>query len=637
MNFSVEDILKELNDEQKLAVQNMYGPMFLISGPGSGKTRVVVERTKYMIAMGIAPESMLLFTFTNKAAKEIKKRISEAVGDVLASKITVGTYHSFCCRLLRGHAPLLGYTNSFSIFDADDSKKVATRVLAGANIKPKDLLSYIDSQKRKLISPQYALAEAMENKDSLALYYEKYQSELFRQNAMDFNCLIYNAIKLLQSNSEVLAQVNEKYKYITTDEFQDSSTSDITFIRLLVGKNNNICFVGDEDQSIYSFRGADITAVMNVGELFPNLKQFNLSRNYRSSNTIVSAAKSLIVRNSDRFNKDMFTENEDGDEIIVLEEKNQREEALRIANVIKILTGPNHNYKHSEIAILYRASAASRAIEEVFLKSSIPYQIVSGVNFYQRKEIKDIIAYLKFIDNPYDVESFVRAVGAPKRGVGESTIQKIIDNAKKDIQSIDMYTSSMELLESKLIKGTAKKGLTNFCSTCMTVAVLRDDLSVADLIREVIKFTDYYSYLENEYEENSGDRIGNVMELIELAYLSTDLTEFLSTTSLASNMDMDKSDSGHVQMMTLHMSKGLEYPVVFIVSCNDGTLPFHRSLNSEMAISEERRLMYVGMTRAEKRLFITRPKTVQQNGQTTTPNLSRFVNEIDKKYIFKND
>ena len=628
------DILKELNEEQMDAVINYSGPIFLVAGPGSGKTRVVVDRTKYMILDGVNPSNILLFTFTNKAAREIKERISLSLGDETASLITMGTYHSFCCRLLRQYSTKIGYKKEFTIFDTEDSKKVLGKILSGTDIAPRDLIPYISGQKRKLISPQRALENAVANNDAYATYYEQYQTELYNQEAMDFDDLIYNTIKLLQGNPDVLAKVNTKYTYISADESHDSSMSDLTLIRLLAGERQNVCFILDEDQSIYSFRGADIEAVLAAQTMYKDLNIMYLNRNYRCTSTIVEASKSVIAHNTGRLGKKIFAHNQGGDKIIILEEKNAQMEAIRIARTIQLLT-TKYGHKYEDIALLYRTNQLSRQLEEIFLRFKIPYEIISGVNFYQRKEIKDLVAYIQFLVNPYNVEAFTRIVNVPRRGVGKASIEKIIDIAREDLEPKSLLTACQEALDRKVIKGKARAGLDRFVEAIELVGHLQESVTVPELIREVIKQVNYYTYLEVEYEDGYEERALNVAELIELSYDAETLEQFLETTTLSSNMDLSEEDNNRVKLMTLHMSKGLEYPVVFLVGCNEGTLPFFRATSKE-AIEEERRLFYVGMTRAKKRLFITRPKLVQLNGYMTSPQMTRYVSEIDESCVFKN-
>ena len=625
------NILSKLNEEQKLPVVDYLGPQFLVAGPGSGKTHTLVARTQYMLLDGINPSNILLFTFTNKAAKEIKERISNAVGAEAAALITTGTYHSFCCRLLRQYGEHLGYKKGFSIFDMDDSKKVIKKVLKGTDIDPSMLISYMSKQKRKLISPKKSIENSVGIKDDLAKYYGEYQSSLLNQNAMDFDDLIYNAIRLLSDFPEVLAVVNNRYRYISADESHDSSSADIRLIQLLAGTAENVCFILDDHQSIYAFRGADIQAVLNIKNIFPNLKTFNLNQNYRSSNIIVGASKSLIANNSNQLEKQIFTDNPTGDKIILFEEENPQMEAIRVVKMIQLLI-KKYNLKYSDIAILYRTGNQSRIVEEIFLKYNVPYEILSGINFYLRKEIKDITSFIKLLCNPYDLEAFTRIINIPKRGIGAKTIEKITDECNSCIPQLDSITACKNLLEAGAFKGKSKTGITQFVTLMDILDSIKDDKTVPELITEIIKLSNYYVYLKEEFEEEFDDKVLNVIELVELSYSFNSLDEFLEQTSL--NRKEDDLEEDRVKMLTMHMSKGLEWKAVFIIGANEGTNPHFRSLGSTVAIEEERRLFYVAMTRAMLNLFITRPKRIQQNGFYMNAKPSRFISEINKEYIY---
>lgn len=629
-----KNILDKLNDEQKLPAQDHYGPQFLIAGAGSGKTFCVIARTQLMLLEGILPESILLFSFTNKAAKEIKERIAKAVGDDIAKRITTGTYHSFCFRLLREYGTNLGYNKSFSIFDSDDQKKSMKKALKDSDIDINMLSSYISNQKRKLISPQKAMENSAMNRDELAKYYGEYQKDLFNQNAMDFDDLIFNTIKLLSKFQEIKVKVNKRWQYLTADEFQDSSNSDIELLRLLAGGSKNICVVGDDSQSIFGFRGADIDAVLSITNVFQDMKYYNLNHNYRSSNTIVEASKSLIKNNVNQLKKQIFTNNEDGDKIILFEENNPQMEAVRIAKMIQLLI-KKYNYKHEDIAILYRTSAQSRSIEEAFLKYQIPYEILSGINFYARKEIKDIVSFIKFLSNPYDLSAFSRIINIPKRGIGAKTLELIVDECNEHYYPLDAYSACKNLLEANKFKGKAKKGIEQFLIMIKSLADIMNDRTVPELISEIIKASNYYQYLKDEDEETFDDKHLNIIELIELSYSYNSLDEFLEQTSL--NRKEDDFEESKTQLLTMHMSKGLEWKVVFCIGINEGTNPHFMSLSSEKAIEEERRLFYVGITRAKNNLFLTRAKKIQRNGYYMDAKASRFLSEIDSEYIYSSE
>lgn len=625
----ISEILDRLNEQQRKAVKDIYGPKFVVACPGAGKTASIIARTQYMILNGINPESILLFTFTNKAAKEIKQRVGTAIGYKLADKITTGTYHSFCCRLLRKYGDKLGYKKGWSIYDSEDSKKVVNRLVKGTAINASSVISYISLQKRNLKSPAQSLQNI--NETDLANMYDLYQKELMNDNAMDFDDLIYNVIKLLKNNIDVKSKVNNKYKYIVSDEFQDSASSDIELIRLLGGEDNNICFVLDLDQSIYSFRGANMKAILNVRNIYPDLTIHILNQNYRSTKNIVNASRSLINNNPIDIKKDVFTDNKEGDKIIYYEENNPSAQALRIVKMIRYLV-KKKNYSYSDIAILYRTSNSSRIIEDNLLKYNIPYEVLSGVNFYQRKEVKDILAFARLLGNHFDFEAFNRIVNIPKRGIGEKTINKVIDVAKGKIPYISILKACDKAIKEKQVKGKTLLSLTDFYNKIIELDKVKDTLTVQDLLKKIIKTFNYYNYLKEDDKSTADERILNVMELIDLAGNFNSLDEFLSQTCLDRKEDEDNVYN-KVHLLTMHMSKGLEWKVVFLVDLNEGTIPHFRSLAFPNAIEEERRIFYVAMTRAEELLFLFRPKVIKINGYYSNANESRFIGEIDKRYL----
>lgn len=598
------------------------------------KTKTVVARTQYMILDGVKPSNILLFTFTNKAAKEIKERIAKAVGPK-ASDITIGTYHSFCCRLLRKYANKLGYDNNFTIFDSEDSSKIIKKIIDNDDIDDKMLASYISKKKHKVISAQEAMTNASANKDPYAKYYNDYQNELKKQNSMDFDDLIYNTIRLLEGFPDIKAKINSKYLYVTSDESQDSSKSDIRLMDLLSGKEKNICFMLDEDQSIYGFRGADIQSVMNIRNLYPNFNTYVLGTNYRSTSNIVNGSRSLIAKNTKMTDKTITANKGAGSKIMCVSEKNAINEGIRVAKLITSLH-VKHNVPYNEIAILYRTSGQSRAIEDILLQYKIPYNVLSGTNFYARKEVKDIVSFVYFLVNPYNVERFTRIVNIPKGGIGDKTIEKIVDESRKDVHNfLDLITASKNLLEQNKIKGKAKESLKKFIERYNYFRDNMDDMTISELITEIIQQTDYYNYLKSEEKNETvyEDRCSNIMELIELSYEFDSIEEFLEHTCL-DRKDDDKEDS-RVNLLTMHMSKGLEYSAVFIIGCNEGTSPHFKSLASNTQVEEERRVFYVGMTRAKDYLFLLRPETIKINGFYTKAKESRFIQEIDKQYVYK--
>lgn len=627
---TAEEILNRLNDEQREAVVNYVGPSFIVAGPGAGKTFTVISRTQYMILNGVPPDKILLFTFTNKAAREIKERIAKAVGEETAKEITTGTYHSFCCKILRQYAHKINFTRNFTILDSEDSDKVIKKITKGTNVDAKKLKSYISKQKRNLVTPAKA---SMNRDDNYAMFYDEYQKELVKTNSMDFDDLIFNTIRLLQTNPDVLIAINARWQWITADEYHDSAGSDIKLIKLLAGMKQNACFILDNDQSIYSFRGADLDAVLKTQTIFKDLKIFNLNQNYRCSETIVEASKSLIAHNPVTIKKNIFTTNPKGGQILLYSEKDSAQEGLRIAKTIQVLHA-KYKTPYEDMAILFRTNKQSRAIEDALLRLKVPYEILSGINFYARKEIKDILAFMKFITNPYDLVSFQRIVNIPKRGIGEATIEKVVDESRAHIPPIsllDACTSTPKL------RNPAKKNILEFHKLIEELKEQVDHLTVPEFIQLILIKTCYYDYLEATDPDNYDDKVQNIFELIELAHTFNSIEEMLEQTSLDRKEDND-DEEGKVQLMTMHMSKGLEYPVVFLAGCNEGTSPHFNSLGSTTAMEEERRLFYVGMTRAKQLLIMTRFEFTRHQGggwMKTTP--SRFLAEIDEKYIHSHE
>lgn len=630
--MTADEILENLNEDQIKAAKSIYGPYFILAGPGAGKTRVVVARTQYMIAIeNIDPQNILLFTFTNKAANELKERIKNKIGDN-ADKITVGTYHSVCSRILRQYCDRIGYRKKFTIYDTEDSEAVIKRIIKQykTEIHLSNVCSYISDQKNSLVRPSVALINAKNSTERLyAEIYQKYQTELINQNSMDFDDLIVNTIYLLENNLDVLENVNKKYRFIVADESHDSNPRDLKLIELLAGDNKNICLILDDDQSIYSFRGVKIDSVINFNKVFPELRTIVLHKNYRSSQTIVNASRSLIANNSLQLRKDLFTDNPQGVPIVYYEEYNQRTEAMRVAGLIKALN-KKLNLSYKDMAILYRMTHQSRNLEEHLLKEGIPYKIVGGLPFYGRKEIKDVLSYIRFVINPYDFEAFKRLVGAPKRGIGDSTLEKILNFSRtKYSKPIDLYRACNEIK----IKGKATAKHVSDLAGQLKVLFDNIDLCPSDFIKLVLSTTKYDEYVNEETNKEARiDRMSNLIELQTIAAEFDNIEEFLQNTSLDSQINDE--DTECISLMTMHASKGLEYEVVIIVDAYEGINP-HFKATTKQEIEEERRLFYVAMTRAKNYLFFVRPKHVVQYGRPCSTKESRFIREIDSKYIKK--
>lgn len=626
------EILAELNDDQKQPVLDYEGPSFIVAGPGSGKTHTVISRTRFMILNGVSPESIMLFTFTNKAAKEIKARIIKKIGE-RGSKITVGTYHSVCTRLLRQYADLIGRTKKFTIFDTDDSYSVLKKLVKGMNFDHKQAMEYISDKKSKMIGPTMALQQEQgEYFRRMAAIYQQYQNELEKQDAFDFDDLIFYTIIMLERNPEVKATLNSRYRYITADEFHDSSPRDIRLIELLGGDRQNVCMILDDEQSIYRFRGADLEAVLAVQNIFPGLKTFVLQQNYRSTQSIVAASRSLISNNEGQLPKTIFTENEQGTKPIFFAEENQAMEGVRVQKLIQLLTNSKYGLKYKDIAILYRMSYLSRAMEDQLLRASIPYRIVGGTPFYARKEVKDILCFARLAYNPFDFEAFKRVVNIPKRGIGEATIEKIFEHARNVLSRPISFVQACKTLE---IKGKAGKGLADFVKVMDKLIQCYETDSAGEFVRRIIDMTGYDSYIleEETAATKAEERLANMEELVSLAASFDSLEEFLQSTSLDSQIDEEgEEDDNKVNMQTLHSSKGLEYKAVIIIGCNETITPHWKAMDPK-SLEEERRLFYVGMTRAEKYLFLTRPKVVMKMNRPERMGESRFIRDIDPSLI----
>ena len=632
-------VLALANDEQQEAIKHQEGPCMIIAGPGSGKTKTVVSRTQYMILNGVDPSQICLFTFTNKAANEMKERVKAAVGDA-ANNITCGTYHSVAHRLLRKYATRIGFNKNFTIMSSDDCKKILKRIGKERNIDPDNLGVYISAKKDKVILPERALIDAAtETEKQLANGYSEYQSELKRQMAMDFDDLIIYTIILLDNNEDIKQRINNQWRYITADEAHDSSPRDLKFIRLLGGSSENVCFILDDNQSIYGFRGADIEAVMNVRNIYKDMKIFNLSRNYRCSQTIVEASKSLIVKNTPLINKKIRAARDyKGSPIIVSRLKTPQEEAAKVIQYVQALKRKGLAY--NEIAILYRMSSASRVIEQAFNIAKIKCKIIGGTPFFNRAEVQDILSYLKLVVNEYDFTAFKRAIAVPKRGIGDKTIDKIDEFARNYPGGPISIRTALEKIDESDLSIKVKNKLKEFNDYLEELDTAITELPPKEIINKLCTDIDIVAYLQTnpDYKKNWEERILNVQELVNVAAEYTDVQDLLSQAALyaVDEEETEENKNDAVNMLTMHSSKGLEYKAVIIVNCNEGTSPHYKSLADKKQLEEERRLFYVGMTRAKDYLFMTFPDCILVQGQLQYAKPSRFINEIDKRYIYRN-
>lgn len=645
-----------LNPEQLKAVKHDKGPLLILAGAGSGKTRVLTHRIAYLIDnLGVSPFNILALTFTNKAASEMRERVDNIVG-YGAENIWVSTFHSTCVRMLRRYITSLGYDQSFTIYDAADQKTLIKEVCKLLDVDTKRfkeaaIMNKISEAKDRLKSPEAMMAEAGEDylAKTYAKIYAEYQKQLKKNNALDFDDLIFKTVELFRTNEEALSYYQNRFKYIMVDEYQDTNHAQFVLISLLASTINeygeiqhNLCVVGDDDQSIYRFRGADIHNILDFESKFPDTTVIKLEQNYRSTKSILDVANEVIHNNSNRKDKSLWTDNEQGDPVTFTQYQNARDEAERI--VMDIRNGhQQENISYNDYAILYRTNAQSRLFEEKLVQYNIPYKLVGGVNFYSRKEIKDILAYLRVIDNAQDDIQVKRIINVPKRGIGLTTINRISDYAQEN--DISFYDAVVHAQGIPGI-GRAYEKLTNFATLIETLRskIAAPDYSIEDLVKELIDLTGYVRELEEANTIEATTRIEYIDEFItkvvtyeEEATSEPTLSEFLEEVSLVADIDSYDEAEEKIVLMTLHGSKGLEFPYVYLTGMEEGIFPSYRSINEgEEDIAEERRLCYVGITRARKKLALTAARERMINGETMYSRQSRFINEIPR-YLLKQD
>ncbi len=630
-------IYNTLNPMQKEAVLQTEGPLLILAGAGSGKTRVLTHRVAYLIEeKQVNPWNILAITFTNKAAGEMRERVDQLVG-FGAESIWVSTFHSTCVRILRRHIEYLGYTTNFSIYDSDDQKTLMKQVFKAMDVdtkqfKERSVLGTISSAKDKLIGPEEFLLNAGQDfrQRRIGEIYKEYQKRLKKNNALDFDDLIVKTVELFQNNSEVLNYYQERFKYIMVDEYQDTNLAQFKLVSLLASKYRNLCVVGDDDQSIYRFRGADIGNILSFEEMFPGAKVIKLEQNYRSTQNILNAANGVIRHNRGRKDKTLWTANGEGDLIRFKQFDTAREEADFVAREIR-----DSGYAYQEQAVLYRTNAQSRLLEERCIFYNVPYRLVGGVNFYQRKEIKDILAYLKTIANGVDDLSVLRIINVPKRGIGATTMGKVTIFASE--HGMSLYDALREARQIPgLGKAAEKIGAFIGQMESFRARAQSDDYTIQDLIEGIMDETGYQQELEAEGEVESQTRLENIEELVNKAVSYEEdsehpsLDEFLEQVALVADIDnMDESEN-RVTLMTLHSAKGLEFPKVYLVGLEDGLFPSMMSINSDdkTDMEEERRLCYVGITRAKNELVITSARQRMVNGETRYCKPSRFMEEV---------
>ena len=639
-------LLNGMNDRQAEAVQTTEGPLLIMAGAGSGKTRVLTHRIAYLIdEKMVNPWNILAITFTNKAAREMRERAEKLKTE--AQDCLIATFHSMCVRILRREADHIGYNRNFTIVDPGEQRTLMKRILKNLNLDPKKwneraILGTISNAKNDLIDEvAYANLAGDMYTEIVAKCYTAYQKELRQSEAMDFDDLIMLPLRLFDQNPDVLTYYQQRYQYIHVDEYQDTNHAQYQLVKLLASRFKNICVVGDADQSIYGWRGADMQNILDFEKDYPEAKVVLLEENYRSTKTILQAANEVIRNNRNRRPKNLWTQNEDGEEIVYYRANDEQDEALFVARTIDQLS--REGYSHKDFAVLYRTNAQSRTVEEALLKSNIPYTMVGGTKFYSRKEIRDVISYLNLIANPSDNISYERVVNEPKRGVGPGTVDKIRNFAAS--QEISLLDASANILLSP-VKGKAAQAVYDFANMLLDLRERLDDYTVTDLVEAVLEKTGYAASLAAQATLESQARIENIEEFLSVTKNfdespdnSSDesgldkLSRFLNDLALIADTDDGDQESSEVTLMTLHAAKGLEFPVVFLVGMEENVFPLSRASEDEDELEEERRLAYVGITRAEKILYLTNANSRMLYGKTNYNHPTRFLREISSDLL----
>lgn len=646
--------LEELNEAQRLPVLHKDGPLIIIAGAGSGKTRVLTYRIAHLMAHGVDPFNILALTFTNKAAREMKNRIAQIAGPGEVKNLWMGTFHSVFARILRSEADKLGYPSNFTIYDTQDSHSVIRTVIREMNLdrdiyKYKQIYSRISSYKNNLITvkayfnnPELMEADAMARRPRLGEIYKAYVDKCFRAGAMDFDDLLLKTNELLTRFPEVLAKYQNRFRYILVDEYQDTNHSQYLIVRALADKFQNICVVGDDAQSIYAFRGANINNIFNFQKDYKDAKFYRLEQNYRSTKTIVKAANSVIEKNQTRLEKDVWTHNEDGNKIIVNRSLTDGDEGRFVAGSI-FENKMNHQLRNGDFAVLYRTNAQSRSIEDALRKKDIPYRIYGGLSFYQRKEIKDLLAYLRLILNTRDEEALKRVVNYPARGIGSTTMDRLMVAANHYNRSIFEVMENIDRIDLKIHGGTRTR-LRNFVTLIKSFQVVNKKYNAFEIAEYVAKKTGFLQELKKDGTPEGIARIENIEELLngirdfvegqkEIADATGSLSEFMEDIALATDLDQDTGDEDRVALMTVHLAKGLEFPFVYIVGMEEDLFPSGMNLNTRSELEEERRLFYVALTRAKKQAYLTYAQSRYRWGKLIDADPSRFIQEIDDQYL----
>jgi DNA helicase-2/ATP-dependent DNA helicase PcrA len=650
----IQQHINKLNEAQRAPVIQKDGPMIVIAGAGSGKTRVLTVRIANLMSQGVDAFNILALTFTNKAAREMKKRIAEIVGSNEAKNLWMGTFHSVFARILRSEADKLGYPSNFTIYDTQDSVRLISAIIKEMQLdrdvyKPKQVLSRISSYKNSLITVKAYFnnlelqeADAMSKKPRLGDIYQNYVERCFKSGAMDFDDLLLKTNELLNRYPEVLAKYQDRFRYILVDEYQDTNHSQYLIVRALSDRFQNICVVGDDAQSIYAFRGANINNILNFQKDYENVQMYRLEQNYRSSKNIVEAANNIIDKNKTKLDKIVWTANGDGEKIKVHRSVTDGEEGRFVAATI-FDQKMNKQLNNGQFAILYRTNAQSRAMEDALRKRDIPYRIYGGLSFYQRKEIKDVLCYLRLVINPKDEEALIRVINYPARGIGNTTIEKLTVAANHYKRSIFEVLEHIDKIDLKLNAGTKTK-LQDFVMMIKSFQVINENQDAFYLAEHVTKKTGLVQELKKDATPEGIARIENIEELLngikdfiegqkEIDGARGALSEFMEDVALATDLDKDTGDDDRVALMTIHLAKGLEFPYVFVVGLEEDLFPSAMSLSTRTDLEEERRLFYVALTRAEHQAYLTYAQSRYRWGKLVDSEPSRFIEEIDSTYI----
>lgn len=638
----MNSLLTGLNKEQQQAVQHTEGPLLILAGAGSGKTKVLTVRIAHLLAQGVNPYEILAITFTNKAAKEMKSRVEGLVGDV-ANRIWLSTFHSFCAKFLRFELDnFLGYNSNFTIYDTSDSQAVIKAALKALNLDDKyypvgAMIGAISDAKNKLLFASDFRKQARDfYQQKVADVYEYYERELRKNNALDFDDLLLVAVKLLQSNEAVLDKYSKRFRYVMIDEYQDTNHAQYLLAKLLASHWKNIAVVGDADQSIYAWRGADIQNILDFEKDYPNCTSIKLEQNYRSTKIILDAANAVIDNNEGRPKKNLWTDKTEGAKIQHFTAQSEHEEAAFIGDTIA-KKHDIHDVPYGDMAILYRTNAQSRVLEEALIKRALPYTMVGGTKFYDRKEIKDVLAYLRVLYNPFDDLSLLRIINVPKRSIGATTVAKLQEYARANGTSLFMTLTQLHLIDS--IKGKTKEKLEEFGILIFTLVSEMENRTVLDILESILDRTGYLAQLEESTDPQDQARAENIGELLSVAKDFQDtnpsgtVEDFLEQVALVNDVDSFEQEESKVTLMTLHAAKGLEFPIVFLCGLEEGLFPHSRTLMNPEEIEEERRLAYVGITRAEKELYISNATTRTVFGRTSSYLPSRFIDEIPEELV----